>query len=315
MDNQLGILEDGDFSWSLHIQTLSNKKIQVKGNLLVDGSVKVGTDSTACTALNAGAIRWTGSVFQGCNGKVWTGLQGADGSSPGSAASSCKTLHKEFPNLGDGVYWLDPNGGSAGDAFQAPCNMTRDGGGWTMGVKMWYQNGMNGTTGAVGSITDALQLKGNPWKLSDTQIKEIIGSDNNFDVMFDQANYNTSYSSGNYEYVVLYNYTATWTWAKVVPASSTATSVKSYRISDGAVAWSGNFQCGDVGGWGINCYTVTAGSNPQGGAGCNINMGTASNGGWHHLYMAEGNTDTYVYLCNGPQHSSGHNMNHRYWFR
>ncbi|MBM4344894.1 MAG: hypothetical protein FJ100_16120 [Deltaproteobacteria bacterium] len=313
--NQMNGTTDGDFSWALHIQTLSSKKVQVKGNLLVDGSVKIGSDAADCTALNAGAIRWTGNVFQGCNGKVWTGLQGADGSSPGSAAESCKTLHKEFPNLGDGVYWLDPNGGSASDAFQAPCNMTRDGGGWTMGVKMWYQAGHHGKASAVGSIGDALTLKGNPWKLSDAQIKGIIGDDNNFDVMFDQANYNSQYSSGNYEYAVIYNYTATWTWAGNVKGSSTTTSVKSYRISDGAVAWSGNFQCGDVGGWGINCYNVTAGSNPQGGAGCSINMGTASNGGWHHVYMAETNTDTYLYLCNGPQHSSSYNMNHRYWFR
>jgi hypothetical protein len=310
-------VNDGKFNWSISIQTLSSKKVQIKGNLLVDGSIKVGADNSDCTAANAGTIRWTGTAFLGCNGKIWTGLQGADGSSAGSAAESCKTLHKEFPNLGDGIYWLNPAGGSNANAFQAPCNMTRDGGGWTMGVKMWYQNGMNGNTGAVGSISDALALKGNAWKLSDAQIKAIIGTDNNFDVMFDQAGYNSYYASGNYEYVVLSNYTATWTWAGKVAASSTTTAVKSYRISDNAVAWSGNFQCGDVGGWGINCYTVTAGTNPAGGGGCSINMGNGNgvSSGHHHLYMAETNSDTYVYMCAGAQHTSSYNLNHRYWFR
>jgi hypothetical protein len=44
-------------------------------------------------------------------------------------------------------------------------------------------------------------------------------------------------------------------------------------------------------------------------------MGNASNPGWHHIYMSETNSDSYLHLCNGAQHSSGHNMNHRYWFR
>ena len=44
-------------------------------------------------------------------------------------------------------------------------------------------------------------------------------------------------------------------------------------------------------------------------------MGKSTNSGWHHWYMGETNTDTYLYICNGAQHSSGSNMNHRFWFR
>lgn len=33
---------DGKFSWSMNIQTLSNKKIQIKGDLIVDGTISVG---------------------------------------------------------------------------------------------------------------------------------------------------------------------------------------------------------------------------------------------------------------------------------
>ena len=38
---------DGKFNWSVNIQTLSNKKIQIKGDLIVDGSVIVGGQNQA----------------------------------------------------------------------------------------------------------------------------------------------------------------------------------------------------------------------------------------------------------------------------
>ena len=89
--------------------------------------------------------------------------------------------------------------------------------------------------------------------------------------------------------------------------------MQSYRASDNALAWTGNLGCGNVGGWGINCVNVSS-NNPGGAAGCTIGMGSG-NWGWYHFYMGETNTDTYMYICNGAQHSSGFDMNHRYWFR
>jgi hypothetical protein len=60
---------------------------------------------------------------------------------------------------------------------------------------------------------------------------------------------------------------------------------------------------------------VLTGPNPAGCAGCTIAMGTFTHSSWHHFYTGDVNTDTYLYICNGAQHSSGNNMNHRFWFR
>jgi hypothetical protein len=91
--------------------------------------------------------------------------------------------------------------------------------------------------------------------------------------------------------------------------------VQSYRLYDNALAWNGNLQCGSLGGWGINCGELLSGISPAGGSGCTINMGSNWNPGWHHLFMAHNNTDSYLYLCSAVQASSLGAMNHRYWFR
>jgi len=59
----------------------------------VNGSVKVGNDSV-CNAAKQGAIRWSGTAFQGCDGSAWNPLASGGGTrtiAPGYAFQLNKT--------------------------------------------------------------------------------------------------------------------------------------------------------------------------------------------------------------------------------
>ena len=48
---------DGKFNWAVNIQTLSSKKIQIKGNLIVDNDVTIGGKLTVTGAINGAGYR------------------------------------------------------------------------------------------------------------------------------------------------------------------------------------------------------------------------------------------------------------------
>ena len=135
---------DGQINgWGIQLQTLSNKKIQVKGKLLVNDGFRLpvaAKEPEACDAANLGFM-WVDQSSKSlkiCNGKKWftLNLVSPDGSKS-NPALSCKAIADAYPSLKTGDYWLD-NDGAKGVAppYQAHCDMDIQGGGWTLAMNV-----------------------------------------------------------------------------------------------------------------------------------------------------------------------------------
>ena len=135
----------GNISVDGHVSVSGNQSVSgdqsvngenyVGGNMTVEGSVKIGEQTADCDDSLAGTLRWSNGVMELCDGTDWQQLaiaEGADGSSQQMATLSCKAILDEGLATETGTYWIDPNGGSTDDAFQVGCEMTTDGGGWTL---------------------------------------------------------------------------------------------------------------------------------------------------------------------------------------
>jgi len=231
---------------------------------------------------------------------------------------------------------------------------SRDGGGWTYVLRSYYQghqrptfNGNGVTTTGSTKSTDPLQRLGGIYKMHDHEIRSVIGCadhtndaanapDCEFSYMMDQSYRNTYYSGGNYEYIINKGYIGRWRFHRFqqMPKSKQTLALSVYDMDynfdgrtdqgEGRLNWSGEPYCGksnggsNPSGAGLNCYntrTGTPSTSPYGGRGCYRNRGYDRWAGTLHMYMCETNHDSYMYICNGAQHSSHNRFAHRTWMR
>ncbi len=169
-------------SWSVQIQTLSNKKVAGTGLFEATGGLTLqhaDKHPVACSQATIARVYFNSKdeKLYVCNGKEWHAFANTavpDGSADKPVAN-CKVL-SDGGNKKSGEYWLDPDGDGPQAKFQVWCDLLTDGGGWALlmssshgtkwaaGHSIWHNNAVDGftpTPTAEGKSKAWTTLKGN----------------------------------------------------------------------------------------------------------------------------------------------------------
>jgi subtilisin-like proprotein convertase family protein len=120
-------------SWSVVVGTLSSQKVAVTGRLVADGGLQLKNadkDPQPCGPGLYGFMYYNTatSAVVVCTAVGYVPIALAPLGAQTNPGASCKDILAKLPGSKDGAYWIGPLGAPA----QVWCDMTTDGGGWTV---------------------------------------------------------------------------------------------------------------------------------------------------------------------------------------
>jgi subtilisin-like proprotein convertase family protein len=130
--------EDGKVnSWGVQVATLSSKKVAANGVFIAKGGFKLPVadkEPFACDAAQFGATFASPAqkTLVVCNGVEWAPILLGPIGTQSTPGGSCADILAKSPFSKDGLYWVDPDALGPTPSFQAYCDMSKDGGGWTL---------------------------------------------------------------------------------------------------------------------------------------------------------------------------------------